>query len=64
MQQCDIRKDPWADEVRGRLLDCIDLVAAEGIYHRNCCSLFFKERPVERAPNVELPNIFDRLCVM
>ena len=57
MQQCDIRKDPWADEVRGRLLDCIDLVAAEGIYHRNCCSLFFKEvgeRPVGRAPNVEL----------
>jgi len=33
LEQCDKRRDMWASEVQTRLHGCIDLVAAEAIYH-------------------------------
>ncbi len=40
LECCDKRGDAWASEVKTRLCGCIDLVAAEAIYHANCYSLF------------------------
>ncbi|CAB3993685.1 Hypothetical predicted protein, partial [Paramuricea clavata] len=37
---CDERGDSWAAEVQNRLHGCIDLVAAEAVYHVNCYSRF------------------------
>jgi len=40
LESCDKRGDAWASEVQKRLYGCLDLVAAEGIYHANCYSRF------------------------
>ena len=40
LEQCDKRRDVWSSEVQTRLYDCIDLVAAEVIYHSKCFSGF------------------------
>ena len=40
LEQCNKRRDSWASEVQTCLQDCIDLVAAEAVYHSNCFSLF------------------------
>ena len=40
LQMCDERKDHWADQVQSRIESCIDLVAVEAIYHRQCFSNF------------------------
>jgi len=40
LECCEKRGDAWASEVQNRLCDCIDLVAAEAIYHANCYSRF------------------------
>jgi len=37
---CDKREDAWTSEVQNRLCGCIDLVAAEVIYHANFYSQF------------------------
>ncbi len=44
MEFCDIRNVSWADSVRVRLNDCIDLPAADGIYHKNCQVRFMTEK--------------------
>ena len=36
LEGCDKRCDAWASEVQKRLCGCLDLVAAEAIYHANC----------------------------
>ena len=36
LECCDKRDDAWASEVQKRLCGCLDLVAAEAIYHGNC----------------------------
>ena len=38
LECCDKRGDAWASEVQKRLCGCLDLVAAEAIYHANCYS--------------------------
>ena len=40
LEQCDKRGDLWASEVRTHLHGCIDLVAAEAVYHSKCFSRF------------------------
>ena len=40
LECCDKRGDSWAAEVQNRLHGCIDLVAAEAVYHVNCYSRF------------------------
>ena len=36
---CGNRNDQWSKDVKGRLKDCIDFVAAEAVYHK-CCTKF------------------------
>ena len=38
LQICHERNDAWSSEVEVRLHDCIDLVAADAIYHKSCHS--------------------------
>ena len=40
LECCIKRGDAWASDVQNRLDGCIDLVAAEVIYHTNCYSRF------------------------
>ncbi len=40
MECCTKRDDSWGSEVMNRLQGCIDLVAAEAVYHDNCLSRF------------------------
>ena len=40
LEQCHKRGDLWASEVQTRLHGCIDLVAAEAVYHSKCFSRF------------------------
>ena len=40
LECCDKRCDAWASEVQKRLCGCLDLVAAEAIYHANCYARF------------------------
>ena len=45
---CDIRGDPWAEEVRVRLSDsrcASDLHAADGRYHEDCRKNFTRLKP-------------------
>ena len=36
LERCSERGDQWASEVENRLQGCIDLVAAEAMYHDSC----------------------------
>ena len=45
LDKCSQRSDEWADEVRTHVLNCIDLVAAEAIYHVDCAARFFSGKP-------------------
>ena len=68
LQQCSIRSDHWADEVKGRLQDCIDFIAAEALYHKKCYTKFFNSscsippsssgRPVHSV----LAENFEKMC--
>ena len=40
LECCDRRGNTLASEVQKRLCGCLDLVAAEAIYHVNCYSQF------------------------
>ena len=40
LEQCSRRGDDWALTVQNRLHVCIDLVAAEAVYHSKCLSRF------------------------
>ena len=44
LECCDKRGDTWASEVQNRLCGCLDLVAAEAIYHANCYSQFMLDK--------------------
>ena len=41
LQVCTTRNDEWAEQVKRRVLDCLDLVAAEGRYHKICLDKFY-----------------------
>ena len=70
LQVCNERSDSWSNEVRIRLNDCIDLVAAEAIYHKACHRKFTlnKKRSIENIKSPGRPeshdksDIFQRLC--
>jgi hypothetical protein len=64
-QLCIDRGDKWADEVSCRLRSCIDLVAVEARYHRNCSKNFShnhvqnkKCRPLDSAKE----DAFNKMC--
>ena len=40
LQMAEKRQDEWGSEVLAKLLSCIDLVAAEAVYHRKCRDRF------------------------
>lgn len=48
LECCREREDAWASEVETRLQGCIDLVAAEAVYHDSCLSRFMLKRGYER----------------
>ena len=72
--KCIERGDKWADDVKRRLSDCIDLVASDAVYHKQCQSNFFtnkgmpglKETNTEKTPgrptNTIMQQNFDKLC--
>ena len=67
---CDKREDTWASEVKNRLCGCIDLVAAEAIYHTNCYSRFLLNKEqnatttnvLGRPQDKKMLHCFDLLC--
>ena len=44
LECCKERGDQWASEVENRLKGCIDLVAAEAVYHDSCLMKFMLKR--------------------
>ena len=65
LEQCKVRDDAWALEVRSRLMTCCDLVAEEAIYHKNCHRNFYRTnvhpscgRPVDSMKG----ETFDKVC--
>jgi len=49
LEQYDKRRDMWASEVQTCLHGCIDLVAAEAVYHSKCFSRFMLNKQLEQA---------------
>ena len=70
LECCSKRGDAWASEVQNRLHGCIDLVAAEAIYHVNCYSRFLLNkrnassaaRVLGRPQDKGMLYWFQRLC--
>ena len=70
LECCGKRGDTWASEVQNRLHGCIDLVAAEAIYHANCYSRFLLNKVqnasatsvVGRPQDKEMLHWFKMLC--
>ena len=58
LNQCDARKDAWSDEVRGHLSIINDLLAADAVYHVQCCTNFGMNRnlPVIISAEVQEPE--------
>ena len=44
LERCSERGDQWTSEVENRLQGCIDLVAAEAMYHDSCLTKFSLKR--------------------
>jgi hypothetical protein len=63
--QCAMRADAWGLEVQSRLLTCIDLVAAEAVYHNNCHLSFYrvsKYAACGRPTDSRKAETFEKLC--
>ena len=64
---CHERKNDWGQAVLDRLWTCIDLVAAEAVYHLSCMA-DFKLNQVEgsgvrgRPRNSDMTNALDKIC--
>jgi hypothetical protein len=61
--------DKWAFEVQGRMQSCIDLIAAEAVYHVYCFMRFTSNRDLEigrvavgRPENAIMSQTFSQLC--
>ena len=57
---------PWAEDMKARLLDCIDLVAVEARYHDSCIQ--FRQRPRDstiqgRPTDRSKDDYFNSLCI-
>ena len=75
LKQCRQREDEWAAEVETRLNGCVDLVAADAIYHKQCHSKFMLNKNLlspcndtdckkgGRKPDVEMLEYFEMLCL-
>lgn len=48
LECCTERGDLWACEVENRLQGCIDLVAAEAVYHDSCLTKFTLKRDYQK----------------
>lgn len=66
---CDDRNDDWAFEVKGRLLTCGDLHAADAVYHARCRRKFSKlgsscsvDVVAGRSVDCDMSAVFDVLC--
>lgn len=56
------RKDDWGGQILDRLQNVIDLVAAEGRYHRSCLRNFHKqpsENPIGRPVDPEITGVIE-----
>lgn len=65
LERCKERDDSWGLNVQKCLLSCIDLVAAEAVYHAPCFSLFLKgtgENTAGRMQSVDMLRAFDAMC--
>ena len=57
LQLCrDRNDDTWGLQVKSLLLNCYDLVAAEGRYHKNCYDKFRKMQPEQQPTIVKSPG--------
>ena len=60
--------DAWAVEVKGRINECIDFVASEARYHRDCRAIFSSGRQLKpskvagRLVNNTVKTAFDEAC--
>jgi hypothetical protein len=48
LERCKERGDEWASEIEQRVLACIDLVAAEAVYHDQCFSRFMLKKYLDK----------------
>ena len=55
LEVCNRRRGKWSDEVRIRLNDCLDLVAAEATYHSDCLAKFMMARDEDFAGCLQPP---------
>lgn len=66
LRACDNRDDEWSGKVKARLLDVIDLVAAEARYHGDCYKEFCKVKAsgknVGRPQSADSLEQFNLLC--
>ena len=72
LECCTKRGDSWAYEVQTRLQGCIDLVAAEAVYHAQCfsrfmlkkekCSTLSTVKAQGRPEDAEMLQWFEMLC--
>ena len=70
--QCNKRNDKWGLQIKARLNNCIDLVAAEAFYHKSChCRFYFNKNnpttPVAdklagRPIHENMHETFEKLC--
>lgn len=50
LNTCQERNDIWAEDVKRRVVDCLDFVAAEARYHKACSEKFFSYYSVLKSP--------------
>ena len=74
LEQCRKRGDEWATEVETKLNGCLDLLAADTIYHKLCHSHFMFNRKCPssshvseskrgRKPDASMLKYFKMLCL-
>ena len=56
LEICNERSDEWSDEVKTHILSCIDLVAAEAIYHTECVAKYRFEKPKKTSFTISKKN--------
>ena len=74
LEQCRKRGDEWATEVETRLNGCLDLLAADAVYHKLCHTHFMLnwkcpssshvlESKRGRKPDAAMLEYFEMLCL-
>ena len=69
LEQAVSRNDAWGNEVKEVLQDCLCLVAAEALYHKDCSLRFLTGKQKPAAPTTSTPqqsskeDAFQRMCV-